>query len=68
MQQTKFIPRINRHYPRPLVVEIPEGIPETWECFTVRPRRALSRHRRGISSERLTPKGFYKRYSRGMPA
>ena len=47
-----------------ILIEIPAGMPDSAECFTVSPRRSLSRFRSSISAKRLSAKGWYKRFSK----
>ena len=47
-----------------IIIEVPEGTPESHEFFSVRPRDKLNRFRDSISPARLTEKGWYKRYTK----
>ena len=47
-----------------IIIEVPEGTPESHEFFFPQPQVKLNQFRDSISSARLSEKGWYKRYSR----
>ncbi len=50
---------------RELLIDVVDAsLPESPECFAVRPQAKLNRFRGLISAKRLSHKGWYKRYTK----